>query len=81
MELARQITLIEEKMWRSIQPWELLDKAWTTNIQEAAPNIRKMTAWFNDCSLWIQLEILSEVKLRKRTRILGKTIDLCEVFW
>lgn len=79
VELARQITLIEEAMWRAIQPWELLDKAWTSNSAKNAPNVGKMTDWFNQLSLWTQGEVLTAVKSKKRTRVLTKMIDLIEV--
>lgn len=38
-EIARQLTLIEWKMWKEIQPWECLGLAWTKKDKEVrAPN-------------------------------------------
>lgn len=46
LELARQITLIEFEMFRSIKPTEFLDQAWLSKDKEKlAPGILSMTKW------------------------------------
>ena len=48
LELARQITLIESELFRSLQPREFLNLAWTKpDKQKRAPNIWALTTQFN----------------------------------
>jgi len=49
LELARQITLLEYKMFSKIQPQELCEAAWTKKDKEtAAPNVLRLARRFND---------------------------------
>uniref|UniRef100_A0A6B2KZ98 Ras-GEF domain-containing protein n=1 Tax=Arcella intermedia TaxID=1963864 RepID=A0A6B2KZ98_9EUKA len=77
VEIARQITLIEEALWRSIQPWECL--GWNKPSKEqTAPNICKFISWFNDMNFWVQTEILTEIDNRTRVKVLQKFVDICD---
>uniref|UniRef100_A0A6B2L1F7 Ras-GEF domain-containing protein n=1 Tax=Arcella intermedia TaxID=1963864 RepID=A0A6B2L1F7_9EUKA len=77
MELARQLTYIEEKMFFSIQPHELINQAWTRK-DNSTPNVSKFIARFNDVSYWVQTEILVETRKKERAKIIEKFIDLAE---
>lgn len=46
-EVARQITLIEQNIYRKIKPWELVSLAWTKKDKSLAPNITTMIQHFN----------------------------------
>jgi len=76
-EVARQITLIEHKMFCSIQPWECLKTAWSKDQREQlAPNITKMIHRFNQVSGWVASEICGTVNLRDRVKVLRRFIDI-----
>jgi len=67
--------LIEQVLWRNIQPWECLGQAWTKPTKEInAPNICKFISWFNEINFWVQTEILTEVDLKRRIKVTQKNL-------
>ncbi len=81
LELARQITLMEFTLYRSIRPWECLGQAWTKKASrdEKAPNIMAMIHRFNQVSRWVSTEILKHESLKKRTAVLERFIQIATV--
>lgn len=78
-ELARQLTLIEFNLYRNIKAWEFFNQAWTKkNKETACLNVLKMIKRFNEVSGWVADEILKVEKLRDRTQILGKFLEIAE---
>lgn len=52
LEIARQLTIIESKLYNKIQPVECLDKAWSTEEgSEIAVNIKGMIVNSNQVNL------------------------------
>lgn len=82
VEVARQLTLLDEALWKSIRPWELLQGAWTRDGDKhtAAPNVRAMIARFNAASRWIQTEILREETLETRVAVVRFALRLMRAF-
>eukprot|EP01125_Pyxidicula_operculata_P016055 TRINITY_DN5495_c0_g1_i1.p1 TRINITY_DN5495_c0_g1~~TRINITY_DN5495_c0_g1_i1.p1 ORF type:complete len:727 (-),score=173.17 TRINITY_DN5495_c0_g1_i1:93-2216(-) len=79
VEIARQITLIDESIWANIQPWECLGQSWVKKDKEIkSPNVVKFTSHFNDMSHWVQTEILTEIDLKYRVKVIQKFIDICD---
>ena len=58
LELARQLTLLEFELFKTIKPTEFLDQAWLSKDKEKlAPGIMSMTKWSTRVSSTILLII------------------------
>ena len=61
LELARQLCLYEATILKKIVPSEINHAQWTKPDRDTlAPNVVKLTAWFNKLTYWIAMDILSE---------------------
>ncbi|KAI8812363.1 ras guanine nucleotide exchange factor domain-containing protein [Cladochytrium replicatum] len=78
LELARQLTLIEFELFTSIKAREFLDLAWMKDDKDTrAPNIMKMTRWFNHVVHWLISEIVSmKDNWKQRASMIEKVIML-----
>eukprot|EP01129_Flabellula_baltica_P001836 TRINITY_DN11742_c0_g1_i1.p1 TRINITY_DN11742_c0_g1~~TRINITY_DN11742_c0_g1_i1.p1 ORF type:complete len:758 (-),score=156.26 TRINITY_DN11742_c0_g1_i1:9-2282(-) len=76
IEIARQITLIDQSYLMKIPLVELMNK----NFEEKAksPFIKEVHKWFNFLSRWAASEIVSETNLKKRVKLLGHFIIITE---
>lgn len=71
LEVARQITLLEEALFKAIQPRECLNQAWNKPGRERnAPHIVAMIRRCNELSWWISTRILRCRDIRQRTAAL-----------
>ncbi|KAJ6227905.1 ras guanine nucleotide exchange factor i-related [Anaeramoeba flamelloides] len=76
-EIARQLTLIEFKIYSKIKPSELLKLAWSKpKLRHKSPNVLKMIKRFNMVSIWVIAIILKSEKLKKRKKILTKLVKI-----
>lgn len=79
LELARQMTLIEYRLFAAINPSECVSQHWMAKRkEELAPNILKMIHRFNEVSTWVQSEIVKCVDLPTRIQILRHVISVAE---
>jgi hypothetical protein len=78
IELARQITLMESKLYLAIQPEEVIGQLFNKK-SGAAVNVRAMSALSTKMTGWFTETILNEDDLRKRTQILKFLIKLGSV--
>ncbi|KAJ1548449.1 hypothetical protein HK405_003157 [Cladochytrium tenue] len=78
LEIARQLTIIESKMFNRIQPVEFLRKAWSDKESEVAVNINTMIAMSNQVSGWVTQSILSEKDHQKRKGLIVHFIAIAE---
>jgi hypothetical protein len=58
-EIARQLTLVDELLYKSIEPREATDQAWTKHNGVRAPNLLKLIDRFNAVGDWVSSEILA----------------------
>eukprot|EP01114_Cavostelium_apophysatum_P003195 TRINITY_DN1296_c0_g1_i3.p1 TRINITY_DN1296_c0_g1~~TRINITY_DN1296_c0_g1_i3.p1 ORF type:complete len:979 (+),score=384.94 TRINITY_DN1296_c0_g1_i3:893-3829(+) len=78
-EIARQMTLIEDNLYKSIKPWEFFGQAWTKKDKETnSPNILAMIQRFNKVSGWVTTEIVKAENLKMRIQVLTKFIEIAE---
>jgi len=78
-EIARQLTLIEYNLYKSIKPWEFFNQSWTKKDKEIlSPNILNMIKRFNKVSGWVATEIVKTEKLKDRTLVLGKFLEIAD---
>jgi CRP-like cAMP-binding protein len=71
LELARQITLIDEEYYHSIQPKEFLKQAWNKHDHEKrAPTITEFTKHVNRMTNWFSTEILKQSEAENRAALI-----------
>lgn len=75
LEIARQMTLIESDLYRSIQSKECLNQSWNkADKEEKAPHIYQMIKRFNQVSTWVAIEILQQDKLKDRVSTIKRLL-------
>jgi son of sevenless-like protein len=79
LELARQITIFESRIFCMIQPEELLSQDFSRKTTSVAVNIKAMTSLSTQLTGWIAEIILNEVDARRRTYLVKYFIKLAEV--
>ncbi|KAI9366778.1 ras guanine nucleotide exchange factor domain-containing protein [Zopfochytrium polystomum] len=83
LEIARQLTIIEAKMYNKIQPVEFLRKAFSDKEPDPAgkpkaPNVKAMITMSNQVSGWVAQGILSEKDQAKRKKLIMHFISIAE---
>eukprot|EP00762_Andalucia_godoyi_P000953 ANDGO_03792.mRNA.1 Ras guanine nucleotide exchange factor A len=69
VEIARQMSLLEQEAYRRIRPEELLNTAWSKpKLRHRAPTVSKMISRFNKISLFVARHIVSAEHLRLRAK-------------
>ncbi|KAH3743003.1 Ras guanine nucleotide exchange factor Q [Pelomyxa schiedti] len=84
VEIARQLSLMEFDIFRTIQAKEMFSLSWSKKDKELkSPNLLAMIHKFNTISNWVSLSICRETVLKKRlsivkrfTRVLEELIKL-----
>ncbi|KAJ3225262.1 Ras protein-specific guanine nucleotide-releasing factor [Clydaea vesicula] len=82
-DLAKQITLIEHKLFREIPLHEFYCQSWNDKTYLKSPNLVKLINWFNHMSLGFASEVVRQHDLKKRVGVLKKLIFTahCCVNW
>eukprot|EP01117_Protostelium_nocturnum_P002117 TRINITY_DN1275_c0_g1_i2.p1 TRINITY_DN1275_c0_g1~~TRINITY_DN1275_c0_g1_i2.p1 ORF type:complete len:961 (-),score=434.76 TRINITY_DN1275_c0_g1_i2:148-3030(-) len=76
-EIARQLTLIEFKIFAKIKTNELLNQSWNKEkLQHRAPNILSLISRANKLSFWVASVILWFPKVADRTKVVAKLINI-----
>eukprot|EP00003_Mantamonas_plastica_P015928 TRINITY_DN2674_c0_g1_i2.p2 TRINITY_DN2674_c0_g1~~TRINITY_DN2674_c0_g1_i2.p2 ORF type:complete len:364 (+),score=121.49 TRINITY_DN2674_c0_g1_i2:2355-3446(+) len=76
-ELAKQITMRDFNIYKQITSRELLDLAWSKPaLQHRAPNVLDLIKHFNTFSNGVASAIVSEVKLKDRSAVMGHWINV-----
>lgn len=79
MELARQLSLIEEQLFRSIETRELLSGRYTARKMDLdAPNLARNIHHFNALSRYLVKTILDKENLHDRAAVLEHCIEVAE---
>jgi hypothetical protein len=79
VEVARQLTLIEQGLYRSIETKECLNQGWNkSDKDERSPHIVAMIKRFNHVSIWVATEIVKTEKLADRVSVMKKFIIIAE---
>lgn len=75
LEVAKQLTLISQKLFSKIEYKELLSAKWTkTDKKKSSPNVMRIIERFNSLTFFIVEEILSYDKKRMRAQAIEKFI-------
>jgi len=76
-ELARQLTLIDFEIFRSIKPTELLLQSWNKpELHCRSPMVLKHIDRFNDVSSWVASMVVKVEDRVQRARMLSKIISI-----
>ncbi|KAJ6251548.1 guanine nucleotide exchange factor [Anaeramoeba flamelloides] len=79
IEFARQITLFFHKIYKKIQPSELINQAWSKkHLKHKAQNVISMINKFNDCSVYIAEQIVSRETLKERAKQFDRWIKVAK---
>ncbi|KAF2690866.1 ras guanine-nucleotide exchange protein-like protein [Lentithecium fluviatile CBS 122367] len=76
LEMARQFTIIESKLYCSIQPEELLALEWTKKTGSKAVNVRAMSTLSNDLANLVADTILHSEDPKKRAIIIKQWVKI-----
>lgn len=83
LEMARQLTIMDFKLYSSIRPVECLDKAWSKDSNEdggnVAVNIRASIEYCNEVTSWVSDSILSQSDIKKRSNVIKYWVQVAEV--
>jgi len=71
-EIARQLTLIDHRLFTEILPSELLNRNFMT--EETSPSLKKLSERFNQVTCWIGTEIVMEPNIKQRRKLISHFI-------
>ncbi|KAG0749124.1 hypothetical protein G6F16_003124 [Rhizopus arrhizus] len=78
LEMARQLTIMDFKLYSSIRPIECLDKAWSRDDDSVAVNIRASIEYCNQVTSWVSDVILSQQDIKKRSVMIKYWVQVAE---
>ena len=83
LEFARQLTMIESKLYGRIKPVECLDKTWMKsrpeNGTDPAPNVKALILHSNQLTNWVAEMILQHGEVRKRVMVIKHFVAIADV--
>jgi son of sevenless len=82
-EFARQLTIVESKLYHEIKLVECLDMNWQKKPRddnvEPAPNVKNLILHSNQLINWVAETILSQVEFRKRVAVIKHFVTIANV--
>jgi son of sevenless-like protein len=82
-EFARQLTIIESKLYGKIKPTECLNKTWQKKIgenePEPAPNVKALILHSNQLTNWVAEMILTQQDVKKRVVVIKHFVSVADV--
>ncbi|KAI8063778.1 ras guanine nucleotide exchange factor domain-containing protein [Gongronella butleri] len=82
LEVARQMTIMDFKLYSAIRPVECLNKAWSRDDDEQsstiATNIRASIEYCNQVTSWVSDAILSQHEVKKRVTLIKFWVQVAE---
>lgn len=80
LEMARQLTLMEARVYTRIRPVECLHKAWSDlSDPRKAPNIKAVIKLSNQISRWVQVSVLADNQPKQRAAVVKHWIQIADV--
>ncbi|KAL2014959.1 hypothetical protein VTK56DRAFT_6723 [Thermocarpiscus australiensis] len=82
VEFARQLTIIESRLYGKIRPTECLNKTWQKKVAEGepepAPNVKALILHSNQMTNWVAEMILSQTDVRKRVVVIKHFVAVAD---
>lgn len=81
-EFARQLTIIESRLYGKIKPAECLNKTWQKKVPEGepdlAPNVKALILHSNQMTNWVAEMILAQMDARKRVVVIRHFVSVAD---
>ncbi|KAJ5195022.1 Ras guanine nucleotide exchange factor [Penicillium cinerascens] len=81
-EFARQLTIIESRLYSKIRPTECLNKTWQKKVgpdePEPAPNVKALILHSNQLTNWVAEMILTQNDVKKRVVVIKHFVNVAE---
>lgn len=81
-EFARQLTIIESKLYGKIKPIECLNKTWGKKVGEnesdPAPNVKALILHSNQMTNWVAEMILAQMDVKKRVVVIKHFVSVAD---
>ncbi|MCJ1395917.1 hypothetical protein MMC18_008803 [Xylographa bjoerkii] len=81
-EFARQLTIIESRLYGKIKPTECLNKTWQKKLDkdepEPAPNVKALILHSNQLTNWVAEMILTQADVKKRVVVIKHFISVAD---
>ncbi len=82
-EFARQLTIIESRLYGRIRPTECLNKTWQKKVglgePEPAPNVKMLILHSNQLTNWVAEMILTQQDVKKRVVVIKHFVSVADV--
>ena len=82
IEFARQLTIIESRLYGKIKPTECLNKTWQKKVGEGepepAPNVKALILHSNQMTNWVAEMILAQTDVRKRVVVIKHFVAVAD---
>ena len=82
-EFARQLTIIESRLYGKIKPAECLNKTWQKKLKpdeaEPAPNVKALILHSNQLTNWVAEMILAQSDVKKRVVVIKHFVSVADV--
>ncbi|KAG9234777.1 cell division control protein-like protein Cdc25 [Amylocarpus encephaloides] len=81
-EFARQLTIVESKLYGKIKPTECLNKTWQKKVgekdAEPAPNVKLLILHSNQLTNWVAEMILTQLDVKKRVVVIKHFVQVAD---
>ncbi|KAL9124420.1 MAG: hypothetical protein Q9217_006248 [Psora testacea] len=81
-EFARQLTIIESRLYGRIKPTECLNKQWQKKVSpednEPAPNVKALILHSNQLTNWVAEMILNQPDVKKRVVVIKHFVSVAD---
>ena len=82
-EFARQLTIIESRLYGKIKPTECLNKTWQKKVSpeepEPAANVKALILHSNQLTNWVAEMILTQADVKKRVIVIKHFVSVADV--
>ena len=82
-EFARQLTIVESKLYGKIKPTECLNKTWQKKVGEGepepAPNVKALILHSNQLTNWVAEMILTQLDVKRRVAVIKHFVLVADV--
>lgn len=79
LELARQLSLVDFKLYSSIRPIECLNKAWSRDDADLAVHVKQSIDYCNRLTSWVTGSILEHDEVKKRVTVIKHWTQVADV--